>query len=287
MADTTSVRLNKYLAECGVCSRREADVLIEAGKVTVNGKKAEPGMKVSSADEVICNGKPLKSRNEKVVLAYYKPLGVTCTEKDRFADKTLKDFTREVAAKEGKPGGGSVAGLTGASAAALGIMVANLTVGKKKYAEHEKEVIDARDKLETLRNYLLYLVDEDIKAFAPLAKYSAMDKSDPEVAKRYQESLRTACFIPNEIHYKMVEVAEFLSVIAEYGCVGAISDVGSALCMARSVMETCRYTTLANAKYIKDEVYAETLRREFDISFSEIMPKIDAALATVEKKLSR
>lgn len=91
MADTTAVRLNKYLAECGVCSRREADVLIEAGKVTVNGRKAEPGMKVSSGDEVICNGKALKSRNEKVVLAYYKPLGVTCTEKDRFADKTLKD----------------------------------------------------------------------------------------------------------------------------------------------------------------------------------------------------
>ena len=91
MADISTVRLNKFLAECGVCSRREADVLIEAGKVTVNGKKAEPGMRVSSADEVICNGKALKKRNEKVVLAYYKPLGVTCTEKDRFADKTLKD----------------------------------------------------------------------------------------------------------------------------------------------------------------------------------------------------
>lgn len=91
MADTTTVRLNKYLAECGVCSRREADALIEAGKVTVNGKKAEPGMRVGDTDEVICNGKALKSRNEKVVLAYYKPLGVTCTEKDRFADKTLKD----------------------------------------------------------------------------------------------------------------------------------------------------------------------------------------------------
>ena len=91
MTDTTTVRLNKYLAECGVCSRREADVLIEAGKVTVNGRKAELGMRVSGADEVICNGKTLKSRNEKVVLAYYKPLGVTCTEKDRFADKTLKD----------------------------------------------------------------------------------------------------------------------------------------------------------------------------------------------------
>lgn len=85
------VRLNKYLAECGVCSRREADTLIEQGVVTVNGKVAGAGMKVGAQDEVVCRGKTLKTRNEKVVLAYYKPIGVTCTEKDRFADKTLKD----------------------------------------------------------------------------------------------------------------------------------------------------------------------------------------------------
>lgn len=91
MKETETVRLNKYLAECGVCSRREADVLIEEGRVSVNGKKAAPGMKVSEKDEVVCNGKPLRNRNEKVVLAYYKPLGVTCTQKDRFAEKTLKD----------------------------------------------------------------------------------------------------------------------------------------------------------------------------------------------------
>lgn len=91
MADTTAVRLNKYLAQCGVCSRREADILIAEGKVLVNGKTAQPGLRVSERDEVICNGKKIANRNEKVVLAYYKPLGVTCTEKDRFADKTLKD----------------------------------------------------------------------------------------------------------------------------------------------------------------------------------------------------
>lgn len=91
MAETENIRLNKYLAECGVCSRREADVLITEGRVMVNGKTAQPGMRVSEKDEIVCNGKVLKSRNEKVVLAYYKPLGITCTEKDRFADKTLKD----------------------------------------------------------------------------------------------------------------------------------------------------------------------------------------------------
>lgn len=84
-------RLNKYIAECGVCSRREADRLIEAGKVTVNGKPADMGVKVSAADEVIVNGKKLGKKEEKVVLAYYRPIGITCTEKDRFADRTLKD----------------------------------------------------------------------------------------------------------------------------------------------------------------------------------------------------
>ena len=86
-----STRLNKYIAECGVCSRREADKLIEDGQVTVNGKVAGMGVKVSAGDTVICQGKVLAGKNDKVVLAYYKPLGITCTEKDRFAEKTLKD----------------------------------------------------------------------------------------------------------------------------------------------------------------------------------------------------
>ena len=91
MAEQNGTRLNKYLAECGVCSRREADTLIEQGRVTVNGKPATPGLRVNAGDTVVCNGKTLGNKNEKVVLAYYKPLGVTCTEKDKFADKTLKD----------------------------------------------------------------------------------------------------------------------------------------------------------------------------------------------------
>lgn len=87
-------RLNKYLAACGICSRREADRLIEKGMVLVNGKSAENGMQVSDADEILVNGKPLHGKKEKVVLAYYKPLGVVCTEKDRFADKKITDMVK-------------------------------------------------------------------------------------------------------------------------------------------------------------------------------------------------
>lgn len=87
-------RLNKYLASCGLCSRREADKLIEEGRVKVNGERAEAGMKVDGRDKILVNGKPVHGKDEKVVLAYYKPVGVTCTEKDRFADKKITDMVK-------------------------------------------------------------------------------------------------------------------------------------------------------------------------------------------------
>ena len=86
------IRFNKYLAMCGICSRRDADRLIEEGNITVNGEKALLGTTVSDADVVCMNGKRLRNENNKVVLAFYKPVGVTCTEKDRFADKKITDM---------------------------------------------------------------------------------------------------------------------------------------------------------------------------------------------------
>lgn len=86
-------RLNKYLAECGVCSRREADKLIEAGKVLVNGAVANMGCRVTRADEVRV-GKKVLGKAKKVVLAFYKPVGVTCTEKDVHAEKMIHDYIK-------------------------------------------------------------------------------------------------------------------------------------------------------------------------------------------------
>lgn len=83
------MRLNKYLAECGICSRREADKIIEAMEITVNGEIASLGTKVESQDIVCYKGKKVLPKTDKVVLAYYKPVGVTCTEKDKNAERTI------------------------------------------------------------------------------------------------------------------------------------------------------------------------------------------------------
>ena len=88
------VRLNKYLAEHGVCSRRDADRLIEQGRVTVNGRIAGMGVKVSEDDQVAVNGRRIGGKPRTVVLAFYKPVGVTCTERDRHAEKVPADLIK-------------------------------------------------------------------------------------------------------------------------------------------------------------------------------------------------
>ncbi|MBQ8327560.1 MAG: pseudouridine synthase [Lachnospiraceae bacterium] len=88
------MRLNKYMAECGMCSRREADRLIEEGRVFVNGMAATLGTQVTETDSVTVNGKELGSKNEKKVYIYYKPVGVTCTEKDKHAKVTVTDSVK-------------------------------------------------------------------------------------------------------------------------------------------------------------------------------------------------
>ena len=84
--ETNDIRLNKFLSDSGVCSRREADRLIEQGKVNVNGIKAVMGQRVSKSDEVVCNGKKVSFDDEMVLLLLNKPEGIECT-----TDKTNKD----------------------------------------------------------------------------------------------------------------------------------------------------------------------------------------------------
>ncbi|WP_205619054.1 23S rRNA pseudouridine(2604) synthase RluF [Halomonas halocynthiae] len=77
--DNSDTRLNKFISETGITSRREADRLIEAGAVKVNGRRAEMGMRVTDADHITVRGKPLRAKPRPVYLLYNKPVGVTCT----------------------------------------------------------------------------------------------------------------------------------------------------------------------------------------------------------------
>lgn len=85
-------------------------------------------------------------------------------------EQKATDFLNVLSSKEPTPGGGGASAAVGAFAAALGMMVTNLTVGKKKYADVEEEIIGIRSQLEELKERLIFLTDKDAEAFEPLAK---------------------------------------------------------------------------------------------------------------------
>lgn len=93
MENTEKKRLNKFISETGVCSRREADRLIESRRVTINGKPAGVGTQVGLFDEVFIDGKPLKAKEKSVYLAFNKPVGIICTT-DQDIKNNIVDFIK-------------------------------------------------------------------------------------------------------------------------------------------------------------------------------------------------
>ena len=92
--ETAEIRLNKYLSESGVCSRREADRLIEAGKVTVDGKTAVTGMKIWPSQTVTVDGKTVGGKDRPVLLAVNKPRGIVCTTSDKDRAENIVEFLK-------------------------------------------------------------------------------------------------------------------------------------------------------------------------------------------------
>ena len=84
------VRLNKYISEAGICSRREADRLIESGRVLVDGERASCGMKIKKGQKVQVDGRVISGKEEKTVLAVYKPVGIICTEDRRTKNNIIR-----------------------------------------------------------------------------------------------------------------------------------------------------------------------------------------------------
>jgi len=92
MSEKTLTRLNKYLSEAGYCSRREADRLIDAGRVTINGSVPEMGTKVTPDDVVKVDGEIINTKQTNVYLAFNKPVGIVCTTDTRVEKDNIIDF---------------------------------------------------------------------------------------------------------------------------------------------------------------------------------------------------
>ncbi len=181
---------------------------------------------------------------------------------------TLDEFTKVLASKEPVPGGGGASALAGAVAVALGNMVGNLTVGKKKYSEVETEIRQENEKAEVLRKRFLALIDQDAEDFAPLAAcYRLPAETQEEKAyknARMEEALEQACKTPIQIMDACLESLSCIRTYVEKGSVMAVSDGGTAALLCHSALEAASLNIRINASSMKNRDKAEQLLTEME-----------------------
>ena len=179
-------------------------------------------------------------------------------------EKNVDKFLADLASSAPTPGGGGAAALCGALAIALGNMVGNLTLGKKKYADVQEDIIALNAKAEALRHDFTALIDADAEAFAPLSRAYSIPKDDPNRTQIMEIALKRAAEPPLEI---MRRSAEALDVIVEYAAKGsalAISDAGCAAALAIATMKSATLNVRINTKSMTDREAADKMNAETD-----------------------
>ena len=188
-------------------------------------------------------------------------------------DLTIKGFLAETAGSAPVPGGGSISALNGAIATALTEMVANLTIGKKKYIDVEAEMEDIRSRLEALQQELVGLTDRDAEAFEPLSRAYGLPKETEEqrIEKErvMEKALYEASVVPLQIMKTVFRVMEDLEVLGEKGSRLAVSDVGVAVLFARAALEGASLNIYINTRLMKNREQAERLNQESDELIAE------------------
>lgn len=199
-------------------------------------------------------------------------------------------WTDTLASKAPVPGGGGASALGGALGAALGQMVANLTVGKKRYADVEEEMQQSLTVLAGLQAEFLHLADEDARVFAPLAQAYGMPGDTPEQkAEKEQvmeERLLAASLVPLVMMEKAWEVLEILEQLEAKGSRMAVSDVGVAVQFARAAVTGAVMNVYINTKSMKNRDKAAELNRKAEKLLEDGCRKADAVYDRVRQRLA-
>ena len=177
--------------------------------------------------------------------------------------KTIEGFLEVLSSKEPVPGGGGASALAGALGNALGQMVANLTIGKKKYADVEAEIKELLGRMQKLQAAFVTLADRDAQVFAPLAQcYSLPSLTEEEKAykeKVMEERLLDASFVPLEIMEHAVAMRGILEILGDKGSRLAVSDVGVGVQFIRASLLGAVMNVYINTKSMKNREKAEEL----------------------------
>lgn len=199
--------------------------------------------------------------------------------------QTLEGFASLLGSSAPSPGGGGASALCGALAAALGSMVGSLTVGKKKYAANEPELLALGLRAEKARTELLELIDGDAAAFAPLAAAYSLPKDAPGRDETLESALRSAAGAPARIAALCCEVIELLEGYAALGSRLVLSDAATGAALARGALRGAVINAKVNTVLMRDRDYAAALDARLDQMLREYSARADCICEAVAASL--
>ena len=179
-----------------------------------------------------------------------------------FAQASCTEFVTVLASNAPVPGGGGASALVGAIGTALGNMVGSLTVGKKKYAGVEEEIIALKAKCDQLQKDLLDQIALDAKGFEPLAKAYGIPKDDPTRDKVLEEATIVACQVPVKIMELCCEALDAIQVFAAKGSRLAVSDAGCGAVCVKAALQAASLNVFINTKTLQNRELAEEMNKK-------------------------
>ena len=189
--------------------------------------------------------------------------------------ETCRKFVEVLASDAPAPGGGGAAALVGAIGTALGNMVGSLTVGKKKYAAVEAEIIELKAKCDALQKELLDQVEADEINFVPLAKAYGIPKDNPDREKILEEATLVACSTPMKIMELSCQAIEYIAVFAAKGSRLAVSDAGCGAVICKAALQAASLNVFINTKTLKNREVAEEMNAKANGMMAKYCPMAD------------
>ena len=199
-----------------------------------------------------------------------------------FTKSSCEEFVDVLASKAPVPGGGGASALVGAIGMALGNMVGSLTVGKKKYADVEADIIALKEKATALQADFLRLVEADAKAYG-MPRETEEEKA--EKARVMAIVLKDACAVPMEIMEKCCEAIDVIEKFAAKGSALAISDAGVGVTFCKAALLGASLNVFINTKSMADKEYAASLNEKADKMIADYSKKADEIFAAVNARL--
>ena len=193
-----------------------------------------------------------------------------------------REFVSVLASDAPAPGGGGAAALVGAIGTALGNMVGSLTVGKKKYADVQDEIIALKAKCDALQKDLLDQVEADEVNFLPLAKAYGIPKDDPNRDAVMEEATLIACSTPIKIMELCCQAIDCIKVFADKGSRLAVSDAGCGAVVCKAALQAASLNVFINTKTLKNRDKAEDLNRHANVMLNTYGQLADDIFNTVK-----